>query len=189
MSTPVELTLRMSSRGRVSPNGDVDRARFEALVADHGAALLRLATRLTASRADAEDLAQETLLRAWRGLRSFRGEARLRTWLFRILRNVWLDRKPALRPLGGAELPSPAETSPARTLARREAVGRILDGVRELPPRQRECLVLRVRGGLTYEEIAGVMGIRKGAVKSHLVHARRKLLRRFGPELRDWGIA
>lgn len=192
MNSPVELTLRLSlgtAPDRSPPVVDEERMRFSRAVLDHGDALFALAVRLAPSRSDAEDLFQEALLRAWRGLPKFRGDAKLSTWLYRILLNVWRKRRPRL-----AEAAADADTAnpradPARTAARRETVARVLEAVDDLPRRQREALLLRARGGLGYAEIAAAMGIRRGAVKSHLVLARRKLLARFGDEIRLLGGA
>jgi RNA polymerase sigma-70 factor (ECF subfamily) len=177
----------------ISPAGDRasegDRTAFSRGVDRHAPGIWRLARRLAASRADAEDLFQETFLRAWRGIRRFRGEAGLSTWLTRILLNVELDRRRRNRVRSAAP---PRRTGPgpdpADQLARREWLDRVLEFVDGLPRRQRECLLLRARAGLPIREVAEMMRIRPAAVKAHLVQARRKLLRRFGREAKEWGL-
>ena len=104
-----------------------------------------------------------------------------RTWLFRILLNACNDRRRRnllRRRERPAERALPVD--PARRTARRELVDRVFDAVDELPRRQRECLLLRVRAGLAYAEIASLLEIGVGSVKSHLVQGRRALVHRFG---------
>ncbi|MCU0725695.1 MAG: RNA polymerase sigma factor [Planctomycetes bacterium] len=183
MSGPIELPLRMDQAGFPLCSGtalDGFREVFDACVREHGAPLYRLALRLTGAAADAEDLVQEALLRGWRGIASFRGEAALGTWLFRIVLNLGRRRRKRFRPL-------PDELSgvvdPAEKLARRELLDRVMAEVHRLPRRQSEALLLRASAGLGHREIAGVMGITAAAVKSHLAQARRRILARFPGEV------
>lgn len=163
---------------------DGHRAVFGRAVAECSPAVWRLARRLAATRADAEDLFQETFLRAWRGIRRFRGDAAISTWLTRILLNVAHDRRRRARPLPTAVAPpAPTGADPADGLARRELLGRVLAAIDRLPRRQRECLLLKARGGLAVREVAEVLGIGEAAVKSHLLAARKKLVRKFGREV------
>ncbi len=171
-----EASLR-GSAGHV--RDDRRREAFERLVRDHASRVHALARRL-GPRGEAEDLVQETFVRAWRGLHRFRREAELGTWLYRILLNLCRDR---FRRLAQREKvpPTPAgSVDPALRAARRDLLDRVLLAVDDLPPRQREALWLRVRAELSYADIASVMGVRKGSVKSHLVAARRALVERFG---------
>ena len=192
MTYPADLAWELALRTPASSRGEdaVDvsererRAAFSRLVREHAAVLHGVAARLLPRAADAEDAVQETYLRAWRALDRFRHEARPRTWLFRILLNTCHDRRRRhglRRREQGAERLQPAD--PARRTVRRELVDRVLDAVDELPPRQRECLLLRVHAGLEYAEIASLLGIGVGSVKTHLVSGRRTLVRRFGEEL------
>jgi RNA polymerase sigma-70 factor (ECF subfamily) len=191
MSTPVPIALSGATRDFASGAAARDDCRdaFEEIVRNHGAALFALAARLTASRNDAEDLAQEALLRAWRSIHRFRGEADVRTWLYRIVvnahRSMW--KRPSLA-LMTDDIPQPGR-GPVEAASRRDLLSRVLRAIDALPKRQRQSILLRVRGGLSIAEIAAVMTIGRGAVKSHLVHARRKLFRRFGAEIGEWGIA
>ncbi len=194
MTAPSEIALELAL-GRTSREGcsaDVryreQRVAFQRLVREHLVVLHGLARRLGPTPADAEDLVQETLLRAWRALGRFRSDADPKTWLYRILVNAsrdrWRRRAKAMR---RAHPPRPAP-DPEGTTIERDAVARVLAAVDTLPRRQRECLLLRVRAGLTHREIATLLGIRAGVVKLHLVHARKKLHRHFGEEVREWGI-
>ncbi|MFQ5845444.1 MAG: RNA polymerase sigma factor [Planctomycetota bacterium] len=164
-----------------------DAAAFEALVRTHSPALLRLVRRLGGSVEDAEDVVQETLLSAHRGLPRFRGEAPLRSWLARIAVNAYRDMVRATRRLvricATAPLREPVDTE--RTLAGRDTVRRVMQAIEDLPPRQREALLLRIHEGLSYAEIAGHMGVGRDAVRMNLLEARRKLLRRFQREIEE----
>ena len=192
MTSSAEIALRAtlaeSPRGRaVDVRDEQRRQAFERVVEDHAALLHAIARRLL-SAADVEDAVQDTFVKAWRGLDRFRDEANLRTWLVRILLNTCHDRqRRALR--SDRVAPPPARHSsgpssdPALGAARNEFVARIWDAVETLPLRQREALLLRTKAGLAYQDIARLMGIAEGAVKSHLVQARRKLIEKFGREL------
>ena len=189
MSAPAEFG--MSSRGIPFAGGAArspDRSMFDRWAREHTPTLLRLAVKLTETRSDAEDLVQETFLRAWKGLGKFRGDAEPRTWLYRILVNAsHRIRKRARRPV--LDPPRKRVADPAEAFGRRELLGRVLEAVDSLPRRQRETLLLRASAGLSYRQISLAMSIKQTAVKSHLVQARRKLLRRFGREAMEWGIA
>ena len=192
MTNPAEFTYEMALAAHASsrPEDAVDvrdrerRVAFARLVRDHATSLYGVACRLLPRPADAEDAVQETLLGAWRSLDRFRGEAAPRTWLFRILLNACNDR---FRRSALQKRERPTERSlpadPARRTARQDLVDRVFDAVDELPRRQRECLLLRVRAGLAYTEIAELLEIGVGSVKTHLVKGRRALVRRFGEEL------
>lgn len=170
-------------RGQTSSVDEERRRRaFERLVDQHAARVHALARRLGPA-GEADDLVQETFIRAWRGLARFRRDAEVSTWLYRILLNACRDRfrRRALKLPETPERSTPQD--PARAVAQRELVDRVFLAVEELPPRQREAILLRTRAALSYAEIATVMGVRVGSVKSHLVAARRALVARFGAEL------
>lgn len=158
-----------------------DRERFEGLVLPHLDAAYNLARWLLRNPQDAEDLAQEALLRALRFMGGFRGED-ARAWLLRIVRNTcytWLDKN---RP---AELMTEFdEEMHAQTTATPEALaiaasdrGRLARALEQLPPRFREVLVLRELEGCSYKEIAQIASIPIGTVMSTLSRARQKLQR------------
>lgn len=163
-------------------DGRARKARFERLVNEHAATALALARRLLPTAEDAEDAVQETFLKAWRGLPRFRAEAKVSSWVYRILVNTCRDRlRRTLRQAGPRDAAHP--TDPSRAAAGRDLVARVLSAVEGLPRRQRECLLLRVRAELTYREIGEVLGISAGVVKLHLVAARKSLVLRFGREV------
>ena len=156
-----------------------DRLRFEQLVLPHVDAAFNFARWLLRRRGDAEDVAQEALLRACRFFRGFHG-GDARAWLLQIVRNTcytWLEKN---RPMElsvefDEELHLQTCASP-ETLAiagdDRERLTRALD---TLPPRYREIIVLRELEGCSYKEIAAITSIPIGTVMSSLSRARRQL--------------
>jgi RNA polymerase sigma-70 factor (ECF subfamily) len=140
----------------------------------------RFALRLSNDPHAADDLTQETFLRAWRQRGRLRDERAARVWLFRITANLWRDlvrrgRSPVARagPLGGTE-PGPA-LAPECLAAGREDLGRALHAMAELPPRQREVLHLGACEGLTAAEVGEVLGISADAAKANLSLARKAI--------------
>jgi RNA polymerase sigma-70 factor (ECF subfamily) len=144
----------------------------------------RFALRLTGSRQEAEDLTQETFLRAWRRRGHLRDPDRARVWLFTIAKNLWNDRlrRKGRRPT----LVEPLEEDPPSTAAApdhdvmvREDLRRVLEAMDSLPARQREVLYLRACEELSLSEIAAVLGISSEAAKASLCEARKRLRQRF----------
>ena len=158
-----------------------DRARFEQLVLPHLDAAFNLARWLLRSRADAEDVAQEAMLRAYRFFRGFNG-GDARAWLLQIVRNscyTWLEKNRPVELMAefDEELHQHSSASPeALAIAgdNRERLARALD---TLPPRFREVLVLRELEGCSYKEIAAITCIPIGTVMSALARARQRLQR------------
>jgi RNA polymerase sigma-70 factor (ECF subfamily) len=161
-----------------------DEEAFELLVRAHQRYVFNLAYRLLGDRSEAEDVAQETFVRAWRGLPSFRAECRFATWLYRIARNVCLNRLPQLQ----AELrqtdvlghtvacpdPTPGDVLDAKE--RREFLHAELA---RLPAKYRLVLTLRYLQGFSYAEIAEVLNLPLGTVKTHLYRGREALAARL----------
>jgi RNA polymerase sigma-70 factor (ECF subfamily) len=157
-----------------------DPAAFAALLRESAPTLERLALRLVGDRHDAEDIAQDAVLKAWRKLPGFKGESRFRTWVCRILVRRALDflrgRKPAQEAL--ERLPA-ATRDPHAEAAAHELDRAIRHAIEELPPVQRATLLLRADQGLSYEEIAYVLGTTRNAVRMNLVAARKRLAERL----------
>ena len=177
----VDPDLASLERARAGDNG-----AFEALVLRYQARIVNYASAMVHDAGAAEDVAQETFVRAWRGLGRFRGESTFKTWLYRIATNVartHLDRRgrrariadrsldDEAEPLQAGDVPSPAPDAET-ALVRREAIDRALS---ELPDELRQALVLRDVEGLDYKEIAGVTGAPIGTVESRIFRARRRL--------------
>lgn len=167
-------------------DGDVNA--YEALVKEYEKNVYNLALRMTGNSEDAADMAQEAFIKAYNSLTAFRGDSKFSVWLYRIVSNVCLDflrsrsRKQTVSLSTEnddgeeVELDIADEThSPEQLLDRsltRDAVRR---GLATLPPDHREILLLREIQGLSYEEIADVLGLEAGTVKSRIFRARKKL--------------
>lgn len=175
-------------RGRHRPTtgGGADEALVRSLYAEHGRVLLGYAYRLTGDRQRAEDVVQETLLRAWRHAESLSdGRGSVRGWLLTVARNVVVDmaRASRVRPVevaGGAGDSAVADASvPDRTadVENGLVVERALAG---LSPEYRAVLVEVYLNGRTASEASRALGIPVGTVKSRTFHALRALRARLG---------
>ena len=180
-----------------------DRQAFDGLVELYAPQVYNISLRITGSRDEAEDCVQETFVRAFSAMRSFRGEAAFFTWLYRVAINVANDaaKRLARNPLvaselarGGADEPPPditqasvlmqstqAPPDEAVLADRRRQI--ILQAIRSLPPHHREVIVLYDLQGLSYHDIARIVGVRVGTVKSRLSRARLTLKERLRPHL------
>lgn len=168
-----------------------DQAAARALTDRLLPAALRQAWRLLGDRHEAEDVAQEAMLRLWRQAADWRhGEARVSTWLYRVTRNLCIDRLRRRRPAADldavAEPEDPAPSVLAR-LAEDEENRALVRAIAGLPARQREALVLRHFEGLGNPEIGARMDCSVEAVESLLARARRELARRMRAESEDDG--
>lgn len=170
-------------------------ARFEALVAQYGRHVYAVAYRMAGNEADAKDLAQEALVRVWRALHRIDPGAPLEGWLYRIVSNLYIDllrRRPKARvqsldePIAtdaGAmarERPDPA-ADVEQTVLGATVDRRIQDALLGLPVDLRMVVVLADIEGYAYEEIASMIGVPLGTVKSRLHRARRALRDRLAP--------
>ena len=140
---------------------------------------------------EAEDLAQEALLRAWRKRESFDGRANVKTWIFAIARNHWLDRlrrkRTAPRQEGMVEEMQIGSTQPRpeTVVSRGELAGAIDAAMATLPPAQREALALRESEGLRFREIAEMLDVPTATVKSRVRYALLKLADELKPYARE----
>lgn len=167
-----------------------ERAAFDQLVARYQGRLLRLVVRLLRDQAEAEDVVQETFLKAYRALPRFRGEAAFYTWLYRIAlngaRNAVLRRRQRSAP---GPLPSqlPAQApevgTPEAMLLSKQVMQTIDTAMEALPLELRTAIVLREIEGLSYEEIAQIMECPLGTVRSRIFRAREAIARRLRPLL------
>jgi RNA polymerase sigma-70 factor, ECF subfamily len=179
-----------------------DRTReFEAVALVHLDALYRNALRLTQNRSEAEDLVQETCLRAFRSFHRFNPGTNCRAWLFTILRNAFLNRirqagrdvlageTAELEPASARHV---AEAEPARGHPEEEFFQTVLHGdvdrsLRALPLTFREVVILADLEGLTYKEIAQVLGCPLGTVMSRLSRGRALLRQALSAFAREHG--
>jgi RNA polymerase sigma-70 factor (ECF subfamily) len=158
--------------------GRGDLAAVRALTARKLPRLTALAARMLGDSAEAEDVAQESLIRAWRQAPVWRfGEARFDTWLHRVAVNLCRDRLRRRRPGDAADLEALVDTGPApdRGLEARDVGERVAAAMATLPPRQREALVLCHYQEMGNIEAAAALGISVEALESLLSRGRRAL--------------
>lgn len=192
----------MPSKGGLSPAApddqaliasarDGDPAAFEALVERHKDRVFGLALHLLRSEAEAAEVTQETFVAAWRALATFRGDAEVGTWLHRIAGNFALMRlrrqktkEKVEEPMAGPLFSDRGTLAEAVADWQPNALGRALDAelrraieqaTEALPERHRQVFLLRDVDGLSYEEIAEIIGETTSAVKSRLHRARLAL--------------
>jgi RNA polymerase sigma-70 factor (ECF subfamily) len=156
---------------------------FNVLVCQHREAVYRVAVRLTHRHEDADDLVQETFLRAYASLGHFRGDASTSTWLYRIVTNLALNhmrRRARFERIAGLFCREPSAVGPASVESdeTRRAVHAALEA---LPASQRAVVVLFDMEGLSAAQIAEILDVPEGTVRSRLHHARRHLRRRLSP--------
>ena len=165
-----------------------DAEAFEDLVRAHEKTVYNLALRMTGNPQDAEDMAQEAFLKAYRSLPDFRGESKFSVWLYRITANVCLDFLRRKRRADAISLTVEDDEGdevqweipdervlPERELERKLTRDAVRRGLAALPEEQREILLLREIRGLSYEEIGEILDLEPGTVKSRIFRARKRL--------------
>lgn len=158
-----------------------DRQAFAEIFRRHSAALYRYALRMMdADHQAAEDVVQDALTKAWLGIDGFRGDAALRTWLFRLVANECINNRRRRRPIpvddGLLARVTPAASDSAPMLASTEELRKALDiALLELPWLQRASWLLREIEGLSYREIADVLATSTTVVRGQLHRARATL--------------
>lgn len=163
-----------------------DAAAGEALARSYLAPLWRFANRYLHNPEDAADAVQETWLRAFRALPTFRRGAPFAPWLWRIAANVCTDiyrRRRRTVPLDEVPEPAAGDAVEEPTVARldqEEIGGRLARAIERLPDQYRRVIELHYAAGLPVEEIARVLGVPSGTVKTHLHRARERLRRMLG---------
>ena len=181
------------------PGKDND-ARTEAIIGCF-APLYRTAFRLTGNKAQAEDLVQETYLRAWRSVSQLRELSGVRPWMFRILQTVFIDqlRRASIRPklvtdvekmLTAPEQLAPPEVSNVRDRRELDELfdQEIISAIAELPDEERLTLLFQAVGELSYREISEALECPIGTVMSRLHRAKRRLRHRLAAHARNYGI-
>jgi RNA polymerase sigma-70 factor (ECF subfamily) len=181
-------------------NGDA--AAFDEMVSRYWDRIYSMVNQLLRNSEDAEEVTQDAFIRAHRGLVNFRGESAFSTWLFQIATNLarnrywyWWRRKKDKSVSLDAPLRSDSETTLGEVIAaevetpdditvNREFVTRIASCMERLGAKHREILILRNVKNQTYEEIAGILGISVGTVKSRIARARESLRAKLGEDFR-----
>jgi RNA polymerase sigma-70 factor (ECF subfamily) len=163
-----------------------DEHAYAALVAQHQRMIQALTYRMTGSFSNADDLAQETFIRAFQQLGSFRGESKFSTWLCRIAMNLCLNwrqregrRESVHRVWAHDALPDDGSVAPATP---DEASGRVQDVLNRLPAKQRAAIVLTIYEGMNHATAARVLGCSETTVSWRVFSAKAKLKRWLSQE-------
>ena len=182
---PAETEASLLARAQ---GGDV--SAFERLSGAYADRLFMLLLRLLGDRGEAEDVAQEVMLRAWQGIARFRGQSSYFTWLYRIAvneANRVLEKK-ARRPAGVSigthelQLPASAAHDPSRQAENSELRRALVEALAQLPPPLRTAIVLRDVEGLSTQEAAEIAGVSQAAFKSRLHQARLRVRTAIGDQ-------
>lgn len=200
-AVPQTRGTRTASRGRPSDNGSApppdrdaasppggqDPAELHQLITDHSDAVFRLAFSIVRDRALAEDVAQDTMVKAWLALNTFRGESSVRSWIMRIAYNTAISTLRSRRALviDPATIPESMEldeAGPDSAAERSEIFAAFEAALDQLDDLSRSVVVLREIEGLSYDHIARLLEVPLPTVKTRLLRARRKL----ASALREW---
>ncbi|MEY3172201.1 MAG: Sigma-24 [Planctomycetota bacterium] len=166
-----------------------DSRAFDALVLRYQDRLVHSLQHSLCSRDEALDAAQSAFLQAWTRLNTFRGESGFYPWLYRIARNAAITRRRKMPATGSLDqllehrgyepVDQQPHTAPEDALQRSEEVQRVRNALRKIPEEFRQPLVLREIDGLSYEEIASILEIPLGTVRSRIFRARHELLEKL----------
>ena len=151
--------------------------QLDATLTAHLDTIYRYALRLTHNPEQAQDLTQETMLRAWRNRQVLQDESAVKSWLLRIATNLWTDqlRRSRLEPRLLVEPPTSPELPATKKLIHQENVTRALAALDELPPRQRQVVHLITIEEIPHAEVAEILSLTPQAVKANLAAARKTL--------------
>lgn len=167
--------------------GDTDPEAMHHLVTDHGDAVYRLALSIVRDPSLAEDVAQDSLVKAWLALPTLRDDTSLRSWLLRITHNTAIStlrrrRAIVVDPLEMPERPTAPDRSVENRVQSSVVIGDFMVALDTLDELSRSIVVLREIEGLSYDEIAALLDVPLPTVKTRLLRSRRKL----GSALREW---
>ena len=175
-----------------------DKRAFELLVEKYWRRLTRLLARMVRDPDEVEDIAQETFIKAYRALPQFRGDAAFYTWLYRIgvntAKNYLVARGKAMPTVSAQALPDEDEgveerlaaqdiSTPESELLSKQVAMAVNEAVEALPEELRTAITLREIEGLSYEEIANLMGCPIGTVRSRIFRAREAIAAKLRPIL------
>ena len=183
--------MEMSDREAVAAVRAGDRDAFRPLVEKHSRTIFRLGFRMTGNEQDAEEVVQETFLRAYRKIGDFESRANFGTWLYRIASNCALDllqrrklhqQNTPLQDEDGVELPLPATgPGPERLLLSGELKRKLAEAMAELTAAERTAFVLRHFEGQSIDEIGKTLDLKENATKNCIYRAVQKMRRALGP--------
>ena len=163
-----------------------DHEAFGQLIDRHAAVIVNLAYRMVGNRAEAEDLAQETFLAAFKALSTFRADSKFSTWLYRIAANKCKDWLRAKRPGQGLndvdvdetlDIHVAEERTPEHVLSQQQVAQELEQAIQRLPPLYREAFVLKHVEGLSYEEMQEILGVNGDTLKMRVYKGRLQLSR------------
>jgi RNA polymerase sigma-70 factor (ECF subfamily) len=179
---PLDVSLDDAALVRRSLDGDQEA--FGVLISRHARSILSVTSRMLGPTADAEDIAQETFVAAFRSLASFQFDAKFSTWLYRIAINKSTDALRARRPTvslddTGDERAAAWETADQETphweLEQMELAWELDKGIQALPHLYRESFVLKHIEGLGYDEMSEILGVHRDTLKMRVYKARNML--------------
>jgi len=160
---------------------DGRREAFDVIVERHRRTVYQVCYRFVGNHEDAADLAQDVFVRAFKGLKNFKGESSLGTWLYRVGVNACLNRvatkRPETEPIDSVQRVDARAADPLDEVLRGERAAAVRQAIEQLPPKQKATLMLRVYQELSHEEIARILGSSVGAVKANFFHALGNLKR------------
>lgn len=163
-----------------------DQEAFGLLIDRHAAAIVNLAYRMVGNRAEAEDLAQETFLAAFKSLSTFRSDSKFSTWLYRIATNKCKDWLRVKRPGQGRhdvdadeslDVHLAEERTPELLLSQQQVAMELEQAIQRLPPLYREAFILKHVEGLSYEEMKAIVGVGTDTLKMRVYKGRVQLSR------------
>jgi len=170
-----------------------DPDAFGQLVERYATVIVNLAYRMVGDRTEAEDLAQETFVTAFKALPTFRAESKFSTWLYRIAANKckdWLRAKRPGQSIHDVDIEEVLddrvveERTPERLLSQQQVAERLGGAIQRLPPLYREAFVLKHVEGLSYEEMQEILGVNTDTLKMRVYKGRLQLSRELA-ELRE----
>jgi RNA polymerase sigma-70 factor, ECF subfamily len=163
-----------------------DHEAFGLLIDRHASVIVNLAYRMVGNRAEAEDLAQEAFLTAFKALSTFRADSKFSTWLYRIAANKCKDWLRAKRPGMGQQdvdidemldIHVAEERTPERLLSQQQVAQELEQAIKRLPPLYREAFVLKHLEGMSYEEMEDILGVNGDTLKMRVYKGRLQLSR------------
>lgn len=186
------MTQELSDQAIIALVKRGERDAYRVVVERYQERLIALAYDVLKNRAEAEDVAQESFVKAYLALDSFKGDSSFYTWLYRIAYHMAIDARrksnrrdevSASTPVGNEDssvslestLQAPTEADPAAILEQKQRASCVDSALRGISPEHRAIIMMRELDGLSYEEIAEVVGISKGTVMSRLHYARKRI--------------